>query len=203
MSKIIIIGTSHVSRKSTRQVKETIAEAKPDCVAVELCPKRYYALLHYGKISHVSLRYGLMVWLFAWLQKKLGERFGILPGSEMLAAINAGKAVGARIVLIDMDIEEILQKLRKISLREKMKLVFGFLSLRGKIDLEKPEEKIVKEFLNHVRKNLPEFYKVLVRERNFYMAEWIKKLRNDFKKIVVVVGLGHEYELKKLLKTKN
>lgn len=197
---IKIIGTSHISKKSIEKVRKTIEKEKPDCVAVELCPKRYYAML--SKKQEISLRYGLTVFLFSWLQKKLGERLGILPGSEMLEAIKTARKVNSKIVLIDMDILRIVNKMKKVSLKEKLKLIFSLFSAFRfkKISIEEPEEKIVEEILKLMKKEFPEFYKVLVKDRNLYMYNWIKKLQKDFKKIIVVVGLGHKKDLEKLLR---
>ena len=44
--KLVIIGTAHVSPKSIEEVERLIEEEKPDAVAVELCPRRYNALVH-------------------------------------------------------------------------------------------------------------------------------------------------------------
>lgn len=204
MTKITIIGTSHISPLSLKKVTDTIEKEKPDCVAIELDPKRYYALKQ-GQ-SKVSLGMGLTIWFFSWLQKKLAEKTGIMPGSEMLAAIDSARKVNARIVLIDMDILDVIEKLRRISFIVKLKLFFkifiGFFSFkRVKFDLKKvPEEKIIKETLKYLNKEFPELYKILVRDRNIYMAKWVKKLSRDYKKIIVVVGAGHKIGLKKLLK---
>ncbi len=204
MAKITIIGTSHISPQSLKDVSNTIEKQEPDCVAIELDPKRYYALKQ-GQ-SRVSLRMGLTVWFFSWLQKKLSEKTGILPGSEMLAAIESARKVNSRIVLIDMDIFDIVEKIQKMSFLVKLKLLFKiitgfFLAKRVKFDLKKvPEEKIVRQALKYMKKEFPELYKILVHDRNIYMAKWIKKLSKDYKKIIVVVGAGHVTGLKKLVK---
>ncbi len=43
-SKIVLIGTAHVSEKSVAEVKSVIRNLKPDIVAVELCGGRYDSL---------------------------------------------------------------------------------------------------------------------------------------------------------------
>lgn len=198
MPKVIVVGTSHISRKSMESVKNVIRKERPDCVAIELCPKRYYAML--SKKHKLSLKFGILAFVLSYLQQKLAKHTGILPGSEMLTAVSVGKEVGAKIVLIDVDILETLERIKAVSLKEKLKLVFGFLFTGEKINIEAPEEKTVKQIMRYMRKNLPEFYNVLVKDRNLFMAQWIKKLKKGFKKIVVVVGLGHKEGLEKLLK---
>ena len=43
---ITIIGTSHIARESINEVKDQIENNQPDIIALELDPKRAYALLH-------------------------------------------------------------------------------------------------------------------------------------------------------------
>ena len=38
--KITLVGTAHVSKESVEEVKQTIKDLQPDCVAVELDEKR-------------------------------------------------------------------------------------------------------------------------------------------------------------------
>jgi pheromone shutdown protein TraB len=45
MNEIIFVGTAHVSEKSVKEVEETIDREKPDVVAIELCERRYNAMM--------------------------------------------------------------------------------------------------------------------------------------------------------------
>lgn len=203
-AKIIIIGTSHISPNSVSDTRNRILRKRPDCVAIELDPIRYRAMLHPEK---PTLRAGATAWLLHSLQTHLGKSTGVLPGSEMLSAIEAGRAVGAKVVLIDMSIDKIMERMHSVSLRGKLgmfaRILTGVTFGSGKIDLSKvPDEKMVKDVLKYMSKNMPEFYKILITERNSYMAGWIRELSKKHKKIVVVVGIGHEAGLKRLLKVK-
>ncbi len=203
-----IIGTSHIAKESMEAVKRIIEKEKPDCVAIELDPKRFFALTQQkgGERRKIGLRYGLTIYVFGWLQQKLGERIGVLPGSEMLAAAESAKQVGAKIVLIDRDIQEIFQGIMAIPLSEKLKLFLGIFAApfsREKIDLKKvPDERTIEQAIQYMRKELPGFYKVLIEDRNKYMAAWIRRLENEFDNIVVVVGAGHKRDLEKLIRRK-
>jgi len=204
MAKIIIIGTSHISPKSVAATRSKILHEQPDCVAVELDPIRYRALLN---PQHASMRSGTTAWLLHTLQSHLGRSTGVLPGSEMLTAIEAGRAVGAQVVLIDMSINMIMANMRAISLKSRLgmiaRLMAGVTLGARKINLsEVPDERMVKQVLKYMSVKMPEFYKVLVSDRNAYMAGWIKDLAKKHKKIIVVVGMGHTAGLKKLLNIK-
>ena len=41
---ILLLGTAHVSKESTRLVTAVIEEEKPETVCVELCPSRYQTI---------------------------------------------------------------------------------------------------------------------------------------------------------------
>ena len=207
MARIIIVGTSHISEDSVNAARETILSEKPDCVALELDPERFSALLQKRR-EKASLR-NPTYFILNTLQTYLGGKTGVLPGSEMVAAINAARAVGSKIALIDMDIAEIMGRLGEISRWQKIKLFFkllaGLLPFRGQkdFDLSKvPEEKIIDEALSYMRKEMPMIYKILIIDRNKYMAGWVRQLSKKHKKLVVVVGAGHKRGLAKLLKIK-
>jgi pheromone shutdown-related protein TraB len=207
MARITIVGTSHIAPASIEAAKKTILRLKPDCVAIELDPERYAALKSKRR-EKASLR-NPMYFVLNNLQTHLGHRTGMLPGSEMLTAVETARSVNARIVLIDMDIAEIMGRLGAISRWEKFKLVFkllmGMIPWPGneEIDLEKvPPERVIEQALNWMHKELPDIYNVLITDRNAYMADWVRELSKQYKNIVVVVGAGHKHGLERLLRQK-
>jgi pheromone shutdown-related protein TraB len=207
MAKVIIVGTSHISRESINEATDTILREKPDCVALELDPERFAALLQ-KKREKASIR-NPTYFILNNLQTYLGGKTGVLPGAEMVAAIRAARAVSSKIALIDMDISEIMGRLSEISRWQKIKLFFkllaGLIPVPGQkdFDLSKvPQDKIIDEALHYMKRDMPMIYKILIEDRNTYMANWIRQLRKNHKKIVVVVGAGHRKGLEKLLKRK-
>ena len=135
--EIVIVGTAHVSEKSVQEVVGRIEELRPDIVAVELCPARYRAITGQEdereiKISELlsggKLYLLLVQWFLAYIQRKMGEEMGVKPGSEMLAAIEAAKKVGARVALVDRDISITIQRFwSAMSLLDKFRLVWSLL----------------------------------------------------------------------------
>jgi len=211
-----IIGTSHISPESLKKVEQTILDKKPQIIAIELDAKRLYALIHKGKerISFRDIRkVGLKGWLFAiigaWAEKKLGAQVGVAPGSEMLRAVATAQQVGAKIALIDQDINITLQRFSK-ALTWKEKFTFAADLFKGVVlkkgvqfDLKKvPSQKIIKTLIEDVKKRYPNVYRVLVKERNEYMAKRLATLikLHPEENIIAVVGAGHEREIRKLLK---
>jgi len=205
MAEVIIVGTSHISKQAVRKVKNTIQKEKPDCVAIELCPMRFYSM-KIGKKPRRDLRYGLFVYTISLLQELLSKKTGIFPGKEMMTAYEEGKNIGAKVYLIDDSISITVKKIQKIPFYRKISMVFrlfwGSLTEgRFKLSLNKvPSDKDTKKLMSIFKKNAPEFYKILVSDRNKYMAKWIEELSKKYKKIVVVVGIGHKEGLEKLIK---
>ena len=217
MQSVIFVGTSHIAKDSVKKVRTVISEKKPDIVAIELDRKRLLGLLDKKNKRKLSLgdirRIGLKGWLFAsigqWIQNKLGSKLGVLPGSDMLAAYKAAKKEGAKIALVDQDIEITLKKLSKrISWRERwnflVDLVKGLVFKKGiKIDISKvPESELSEKLITELKVRYPNLYAVLIAERNKIIAKNLAKLVRTFpgKNVVVVLGAGHVKEVNNLLK---
>ena len=210
---IILVGTAHVSKKSIEEVKEIIENVKPQAVAVELCYKRFLALTQKKpqEISVVDvIKKGdvalvLFQMLLSYFQRKIGEEYGVKPGEEMLAAIEKAREIGADVLLIDRDIAITFKRFwNSLSIFEKVKLVFHMLKgLFGDEEIDVDEmlkedilERLVKEF----RDIAPSAAKVLIDERDAYMAARLIEASERYEKIVAVVGAGHKKGIEKYLK---
>jgi len=212
-----LIGTSHIAKESVEAVKNYIAHQKPDIVAVELDRSRLAALFdkrdrkfHFKDIKRVGLSGFIFSLIGAWVEKKLGEKVGVAPGSEMLSAIKLAEQSGAKIALIDQDIGITLRRLsQSFSWKEKFRIIVDI--IKGVVwrksvvsfDLRKvPSEKLIQKLMKEVKVRYPNLYRVLVSERNEVMAQRLAKLIKDFpeKRILAVIGAGHESELIILVK---
>ncbi|HVV82277.1 MAG TPA: TraB/GumN family protein [Kofleriaceae bacterium] len=116
---IHLIGTAHVSARSVEEVREVIHRVKPDVVCVELCKGRYDALTRDGAFRDLDVfkvvREGKGLYLLAHLalgsyQRRMGQKLGVKPGAELLAAIEAAREVGAKVELVDRDINVTLKR---------------------------------------------------------------------------------------------
>ena len=122
----------------------------------------------------------------SYMQKRIGEDVGVKPGSEMMAAIDAAEEVGARVVLIDRDIQITLKRaLNMMSLWEKIKFAAGLVESifsRGEVveDIEKIKEKdTLTEVMDYFQKMSPKAFDVLVTERDAYMARMLLDIPPD------------------------
>jgi pheromone shutdown-related protein TraB len=212
-----IIGTAHVSSKSIEEVKETILEMQPDVVAVELDWNRYNNLKNEASgqqtekefnireiIKSDQLTMFLVSGFLSYMQKKIGEDVGVKPGAEMMAAIEAAEEVGAKVALIDRDIQITLKRaLNQMSFWEKMKFAYGliasfFTSDEELEDIEKIKEgDTLAEVMEYFQDMSPKAYHVLVDERDAYMARMLLDIPKG--QVVAVVGAGHQSGIKEYM----
>jgi len=212
---LIIIGTSHIAKQSVNEINSIFSEINPDIVCVELDHKRLHALLTDAKPDYSLAgitRYGLQGYLFAviagLLQKKLGNIVGIKPGSDMLAAVNLSREHNKQLILIDQDIEITLKKFSKqFTFKEKMRILWDVIrspfAPKLKINLNHvPKEELIIKMISELKSRYPSLYNVLIHERNIVMTKaLVKIIENDpEKKILAVIGAGHEKEMIELIK---
>jgi len=218
---LIIIGTSHIAIQSINEVKQAINSLKPDFIALELDLRRFQALTSKEKRGIPNpFELGLIGFIFnqigAYAEKKLGELVGISPGSEMIEAAKLARKNKIKIALIDQDIKITLKKLSKnISKKEKWNFIVDLFKAmfsrknKIKIDLTKvPEKEFIKQLIDQVKERYPNFYKVVIEDRNKVMAKNLYTLisKNNNSKILAIIGAGHEedliQELKRVFKNK-
>jgi pheromone shutdown-related protein TraB len=210
-----LIGTSHIAKESINKINNEFSNFNPDIVCIELDHKRLNALITDQKPDR-SLggirRYGLQGYLFAiiggYIQEKLGNVVGVKPGSDMLTAVKLTRQQGKQLFLVDQDIEITLRKFSKaFTWKEKFRLLWDILrapfSKHIKFDLSKvPKEEIISKLMTDLKERYPNIYSVLVDGRNQVMAKNIYKImsKNEDKKILVIIGAGHEKDLLRLVK---
>ncbi len=214
---LIMIGTSHIARQSIDEVKNAIEFYAPEIIALELDKKRLPALMQakQGKLKIRDIRkVGFKGFIFSligeWAERKLGEKVNIKPGSEMKTAFKIAGKKGIKIALIDQDIEVTLKKFSdRLTWKEKFNFAADILKsliLRKKeieFDLTKvPDKKIIEKLIRKVKKRYPNVYNVLIKDRNKIMARNLYRLinKNPDKKMVAIVGAGHEEEIIKIIK---
>tara|TARA_Y100001949_G_scaffold76833_1_gene65052 strand:+ start:1648 stop:2808 length:1161 start_codon:yes stop_codon:yes gene_type:complete len=204
--KILLIGTAHISQSSVDEVKTVINQVQPDTVCIELCSSRYQAMLAKDQWKNMDIfkviREGKSFLLFANLimtafQKRLGSRLGVKPGSEMFEAANVAEKLNSELVLADRDVKITLQRTwRGMPFWGKMKVLGQLLAslfIREEISKEEIEKLKESDALSEAVKMLaeqsPEMKRILIDERDQYMAE---KIRQSMGKLIVaVVGAGH------------
>jgi pheromone shutdown-related protein TraB len=211
--RLVIIGTAHVSAKSVQDVKDAIESERPQAVAVELDLRRYKALTEGTRedidiISAIKSGQGYLLLfqiLLSYFQRKMGEEYGIKPGAEMLAAIEKAKEIGADILLIDRDIAITMRRFwSSLGFVEKLRFIYELIKgIFGGEDLEVDEmleDDILKVMMKEFRSISPRAAKVLIDERDAYMAGNLLKALVKYDSVVAVVGAGHKEGIENFLR---
>ena len=220
-SRIVIVGTAHVSEKSVEEVKEAIKRERPDIVAVELCRGRYEALQNQNQSQSSSTElpiremltggkfYFLLVQvLLSYVQKKIGTEMGVDPGSEMIAAIDAAKAEGHEIALIDRDIQVTMQRFwSSMGFFEKGRMMWELLSAAlgigggQEIDMDNiTNSDAISVLTEELRDTAPNASRTLIDERDAFLAGSLLNLvSREGKTVVAVVGAGHKPGIQRYL----
>lgn len=204
--EIWLVGTAHVSQRSVDLVREVIEREQPDAVCIELDAGRYEALSQEKKFAEQDLREVLrrkqiatllLNLILASYQRRLGLELGVAPGSELLEAARVAEENGIPISLCDRDVRITLRRAwQSLSWWERLRLITEL----GASLFESPEisedelarlrdQDVVTEVMNELGRLMPDLKRVLIDERDAYLAHEI--LETPGRKIVAVVGAGH------------
>jgi pheromone shutdown-related protein TraB len=203
---ITLVGTAHISEESIQLVKKVIHKERPDTVSVELCQSRYQTLTQKKNWQETDLikvikekKVFLLLsnLILASFQKRIGERLGIKPGQEMMEAIETAEEAGAQIHLADRDVRITLSRVwrlmgfwRKLKLMAQLILSMGDMETIDKEEIEKMKKKdMIEALLSEIGQHLPEVHRILIDERDQYLAHKIRNAPGE--KVVAVVGAGH------------
>ncbi|MDZ7641988.1 MAG: TraB domain-containing protein [Desulfurivibrio sp.] len=213
--RLLLLGTAHISRQSVELVQRVIDEQRPDGVCIELDEKRYEALANRKRWELLDLKEILRRRQLATLlinlalasyQKRLGDKLGVRPGSELLAAANSAEELGIPVSLCDRDVRVTMRRAWRATPWHRRFMLLGAL-LAGFFDRSKISEEdlrqlrdsdLLSEMLAALGRDLPELKKVLIDERDTYLAEKIKETPGQT--LVAVVGAGHVAGIKAALK---
>ena len=202
----IVLGTAHVSRESVEAVRRAVRRARPDSVAVEIDQERYASIVQHDSWSQLDIfrvirnkQTFLLIanLVLAGFQKRIGGATGVSPGAEMVAAVRCAEDAGVPIVLADRPIQVTLRRAWASTNwwgRNKLlaSLIAGAFSnerlseddlrtMRGRGELE--------SMMAELAEFLPEVKRVLIDERDVYLAE--KSLAAPGDTVLMVVGAGH------------
>lgn len=202
----VLVGTAHISRESADVVERVIAAERPDCVCVELDARRYDALAQRGHFESLDLRAVirnrqlaplLLNLVLASYQRQLGGALGVLPGSELLAAVRAAEARDIPVRLCDRDVRITLRRAwAALSLRRKAELIATL--LHGLLEPPKLSEDdlralrqqdVLSRLMGELGAAFPALKAVLIDERDAYLAEQLRNAPGA--RVVAVVGAGH------------
>ena len=207
---ITIIGVGHVF-DINKSLENAIIKRNPTVVCVELDPVRYQAVMSRGDSSRGNGDNDapFIYMVLAKFQEKIAKKYGQQVGSEMVTAIETAKMLNARLALIEMDASRIISNFwRSMKMSERMKfmlaLFMGLFVRKKRIEKElKRFEESEDEYLEQFGDEFPAAKRVLIDDRNQYMANAVKKIASQHENMVVVVGDGHVEGIRQLLGEKD
>lgn len=204
--EFVLVGTAHISRESVDLVRRVIEAEAPDCVCIELDAQRHEALSQERRFEDLDLREVIRKQQLATLlanlvlasyQKRLGGRLGVMPGSELLEASRVARELGIPVALCDRDIRITLRRAWH-SLPWYRKAVLLSTMLASTLDAPEITEEglreirdkdVLNELMGELGAAMPTLKRVLIDERDAYLAQRIREARGD--RVVAVVGAGH------------
>jgi len=218
-TKVIVLGTAHISPESVRDVQVSFLKDKPDLVCVELCDARYKSIVdknRWQKLDIVQVikqkkMYLLMSNLIlSSFQKKIGETTKVKPGEEILTGIALAQKNNIPFALVDRDVQITLRRAwQSTGYFSKVFLISELaasLIVSPETSAEQIEEMKSKDILEGLFENLPARYnkikQILITERDKYLSQKIKDAVKEYPKsktALAIVGAGHLAGIKKYL----
>jgi len=204
--EITLIGTAHVSQDSVDEVARTIDEIGPDRICVELDEGRYRSRTEVQGWENLNIKTilkenkGFLMlanMALSSYQKKLGTQMGVSPGDEIMRAANLATERNIPLSLCDREIQVTFKRAWRLSnLWNKLKLISSLLTAvfsKEEISNEElerlKETNVLQSMLDDMAKELPTVKRVLIDERDQYLAS--KIYSSPGTRVVAVVGAGH------------
>lgn len=208
---IILIGTGHVFDLSTA-LRDIFDERKPDVICVELDRQRYNAIMmkqsNPKAYEKAKKNLPFIYRLLARFQESMASEYGVNAGDEMLTAMTYAQSHGLPAEFIDMNAQHLFIKMWKsMPFTEKLRLLLS--GLGGLFVSKKRVEEELKNFQNDFDKYIEEIgrkfstiKRVLIDERNHYMAQRLAEINEHYENVIAVMGDGHIPGISKLLQSK-
>jgi pheromone shutdown protein TraB len=206
LERVAFVAVIHTDLESVEKVRKVVREVQPAVVAVELDHERYEHLSNPGTQEGLSTMpltgdtaQDLMQQL-AIMEQALGGITGSNVGDEMMTAIKEGRAINAKIALVDRPMKATVQAMMRVPLDELYRLTNMLpdatkdIEDGGAFDLLDmlKEDGAVDDIMEQFRSEFPELTKVLIEQRDQYVANALHFILNDNQgPIVAVLGAGH------------
>ncbi len=197
---ITLIGIAHVI--NIRAAIDRIIETNsPDIICVELDRQRYEVLSSGEKPTDMPFLYRML----SNFQQNVAKKYGSTVGDEMLAAVDAARKRKLPVAFIDVPTanggETILDSL---TFKEKCGLLLSAVGgmFIGKKRIEKELARFQEEpekYMKAMEKRFPEIKRVLIDNRDSFMAANMLNLSKKYPHVLAVIGDGHVSGIAKIL----
>lgn len=204
--ELLLIGTAHISKGSVDEVSSYMDEFNPDRVCIELDKTRYkdkddqtsWDSTTITKVLKEGKGFLLLANMaLASFQRRMGEQTGSKPGEEILGAAKIADEKKIPFSFCDREIQTTFKRAwRNSNFWNKCKLLgtlIGAAFSKEEITEEELEElkkgDVLETMLNEMAKQLPTVKKVLIDERDQFLATSMYQAPGNKK--LGVIGAGH------------
>ena len=219
--KIFVLGTAHLSRRSSEDVKQLIHAVQPSDVFVELCGNRTDVLYRDGQDDSFKNGFGpqemvkvikngnLFAAGYAYLLHSLGKELDLTPGAEFRAAYLAAQETRSNVLLGDRDVRTTIFRVwQGLTFMEKGRLLYQVVfqseelmgaaeddnnKLLKHIDSMTEGSMDLKAIFDAMDEEFPWVVESLLRERDVHMGILLKRMLRipHGGDMVAVVGAAH------------
>lgn len=204
--EIYLIKTAHVSKSSIEDVDTCFNEINPDSICIELDKQRYESMKNKDKWRDTDIskvikenKVGLLLVniILSAFQRRMATSLDSQNGGEMLEGIKLANDNNKNLVLADRPVNTTFSRIwNSLGVMEKSKLIVSIISsIFDKEEVTEEDLQALKEAdaleaaLNEVSKEFPNVKRVLVDERDQFLAQKIKTAPG--KKVIAIIGAAH------------
>ncbi len=201
--RLTLIGAGHVFRIE-EAVRDAVVALRPDVVFVELDRGRLEALLARRRGETLPEPTGFVHRRLQRFQDAIARMYGADVGSEMVAAVDGARSVGARVWLVDPPAQATVGRvLKELTWRERLRVILdmgkgALRTLWPRRDARAAVESEIRKYqedpeaaLEELRRGYPTVHRIVIAERDRIMAERIRKGLHGAAHGVAVLGDGH------------
>lgn len=204
MGRLVLIGTGHVFRIQDA-VRDAILATRPDVVFIELDAGRLRSLVQRRRGVVEEARGNWLHRRLQRFQEGIAEAYGAEAGGEMLAAVEGAQLVGAETHLVDRRVDVTLKRvLKQLSWTERVRALAVMVEstikslLPGRRDAKASVDEEIRRYnedpdqaLVELGRQFPTVRRVVIDERDDFMARRIRAGLHDIQVGLAVVGDGH------------
>lgn len=204
--EIYLIKTAHVSKNSIDDVDTCFNEVNPDSICIELDKQRYESMKNKDKWRDTDIskvikenKVGLLLVniILSSFQRRMATSLDSQNGGEMLEGIKLATENNKNLVLADRPVNTTFSRIwNSLGVMEKSKLLVSIISsVFDKEEVTEEDLQALKEAdaleaaLNEVSKEFPNVKRVLVDERDAFLAQKIKTAPGN--KVIAIIGAAH------------
>lgn len=195
MDNIRIFGTHHLMSKE--DIYDLLDKEKPEVIGVELCETRYKLMvtptLDGFKIENPKEDDSLLGKISNVIKKK-AEKENFQYGSDQINACIYASEKNIPLEFVDLDIMKTKELMEKLPKEEQEGFMKEMLEFQNRSIEETIKNIDVEKYLIELKTKYPIAFEFLINLRNIFILNKILKLKIKYpdKKIVIVLGKGHE-----------